>query len=132
MNLNENNDDENSENESEPSLIDKIDKFLYDESDNLYELYNKLNYNYPWLINNCSAQLTFFICNYIYEPENITQVNFIPLNKFINKYNDDINSTLYLVNNYFKYNQNKKLRHNRINIELWIKFILTQVLTKCV
>jgi hypothetical protein len=118
--------DENNNNiDEEIPIHELIEEFLNNESDIIYELYTKLNYNFPWLINS-SAELLFFICDYIYiyEPQNIKQISHtINFQKFFKEYYDDIYDTLYVINKYFEFNQNKKLRKHKINVRLWAEFL---------
>lgn len=105
------------------TIEELIDIFTFYESDNIFKIYDNLNYNFPWLFEKCrcSGDLLFFIADFIYQPGVITRININ--NKFINEFSDDIYSTLYIINNYFKFNENKKLRKYKIPPTIWSEYL---------
>lgn len=118
--------DENNFDEEQISIEELIEEFLDTEAETIYNIYTKLNYDFPWLFEKqrSSAELLFFISDLIHQPQNIKQIpNTISFQKFFNEYNDDIYDTLYVINKYFEFNQNKNLRQYRINIKLWVQFL---------
>lgn len=104
-NLSDTEKSDESENEN-----DRLDIFIFNESNKIIELYEDLKNRFPYFLGNTSIPLYNFILNHIF------QTNKIKTNKkndnviyFINDFYKEIQVTLDVVNNYLL-NQKKKFK----------------------
>lgn len=100
---------------------DKLDVFIFNESNKIIDLHNDLKNRFPYFLGNTSIPLYNFILNHIfYKVKKLKsddkKIEYHLFN-FINEYYKEIQVTLNVVNNYLL-NQKKSLKCKYSDIEL--------------
>lgn len=102
-----------------------IDEFELNESEKIHDFYYNLKNRFPYFIDCMEYHNIFdFIIDkkfLQYQRYNISASNY-QLVYFQREYCDEINTTLVVLNNFFRYQSNKIYKNIKINYQDWFEF----------
>lgn len=123
---NNNNNSDYSDDDNKPKTIEQlIETFEFHESEKIHDLYYDIKYRFCWFIDDLQFHDLF---NFIidqrfsqYQSYSISASN-RQLDYFELQYRDEINTTLFVLNNFLKSQSIKTYKHLKISYQDWFEF----------